>query len=256
MPRKARKYINTNYVHLILQGINKEYIFKEKEWKEQFVKILKNKIEDTDIEILAYCIMDNHVHLMVYYQNMDKLSKLMHKVNTTYAMMYNKINRRKGYVFRDRFFIQPILNEKHLYNCLVYIHKNPINAGICIKMQDYDYSSYNEYQKKKILLSDNSAKLVFGSKSKYMEKFDYIHNELKKIENVKDVIEREYSIETIINEYTNKVEGRLEDNELEFGKLLLEIRKKCGISLREMSKIFNISKDRLNKYIHRIIDTE
>lgn len=73
----------------------------------------------------------------MYYTNLEELSSLMRKVNTTYAMRYNKINKRKGFVFRDRFFTQAILDEKQLYNCLVYIHKNPINAGICSKMEDY-----------------------------------------------------------------------------------------------------------------------
>ena len=89
MPRNARKDIGSNYVH---------------------------------------CIMDNHAHFLIYYTKLEELSELMRKVNTTYAMKYNKINKRKGFVFRDRFFTQPILNEMQLYNCLVYIHKNPINA--------------------------------------------------------------------------------------------------------------------------------
>ena len=126
MPRNARKDIGSNYVHLIIQGINREYIFQEQEWKEEYIKILKSKIEN--IEILAYCIMDNHAHFLIYYTKLEELSELMRKVNTTYAMKYNKINKRKGFVFRDRFFTQPILNEMQLYNCLVYIHKNPINA--------------------------------------------------------------------------------------------------------------------------------
>ena len=120
MPRKARKTTESNYSHLIVQGINKEYIFQNKEWKEEYIKILKDKIEDTNVEILAYCIMDNHAHFLTYYKKIENLSSLMRKVNTTYAMRYNKVNKRVGFVFRDRFFIQPILNEKQLCNCLVY----------------------------------------------------------------------------------------------------------------------------------------
>ena len=254
MPRKARKEIKSNYVHLIVQGINKEKIFQKKEWKEGYIRILKTKIESMNIEVLAYCIMDNHAHFLVYYEKLEELSSLMRKVNTTYAMRYNKINKRVGFVFRDRFYTQPILNEVHLYNCLVYIHKNPIKARICFDMKDYNYSSYNEYVKEKKLITDNSIKLLFGSNYKYMEQFNAIHNKLQEIEDIKDIEEYEYNIEELLKKYENEIKENLVGNEVEFGKLLLEIRQKSGMSLREMSNIFKINKDKLNKYIHKIID--
>ena len=254
MPRIARRDIGSNYIHLIVQGINREYIFQKREWKEEYIKILKSKIEN--IEILAYCIMDNHAHFLIYYTKQEELSELMRKVNTTYAMKYNKINKRKGFVFRDRFFSQPILNKMQLYNCLVYIHKNPINAGICFDMRDYYYSSYNEYIKAKRLITDNSIKLLFGSEYKYIEQFNAIHKELQEIEDIKDVIDYEYNIEEVIEKYKNEVNGDLIKDEVKFGNILLEIRQKYQISLREMSKIFGINKDKLNKYIHKVIDNE
>ena len=254
MPRNSRENIESNYVHLIIQGINREYIFQKREWKEEYIKILKTKIENMNIEILAYCIMDNHAHFLMYYTELEELSSLMRKVNTTYAMRYNKINKRKGFVFRDRFFTQAILDEKQLYNCLVYIHKNPINAGICSKMQDYYYSSYNEYTKEKVLITDQSIELLFGSKYKYIEQFNAIHNELQEIEDIKDVMDYGYNVEEIVKKYESEIKENLSKNEEKFGRLLLEMRQKCGISLREMSNIFNINKDKLNKYIHKIID--
>lgn len=255
MPRKARKEIKSKYVHLIVQGINKEKIFQKKEWKEDYIKILKAKIENVNIEILAYCIMDNHAHFLMYYEKLEELSSLMRKINTTYAMRYNRINKRVGFVFRDRFYTQPILNEIQLYNCLVYIHKNPIKARICLDMKDYKYSSYNEFKyKEKNLITDNSIKLLFGNKYKYIEQFDAIHNKLHEIEDIKDVEEYEYNIEELLKKYENEIKENLVENEVEFGNLLLEIRQKSGMSLREMSNIFKINKDKLNKYIHKIID--
>lgn len=256
MPRRARKNLGSNYVHLIIQGINREYIFQKKEWKEEYIKILKDKIKNTDIEILAYCIMDNHAHFLMYCEKLEEISNLMGKANTTYAMRYNKINKRKGFVFRDRFFTQPILDEIQLYNCLVYIHKKPIKAGICSEMQDYNYSSYNEYIKEKRLITDNSIKLLFGSKYKYIEQFNTVHNELKEIEDIKDIIECGDNIEELLKKYENKIKGNLIEHEAEFGKLLLEMRHRFGLSLREMSNIFKMNKDKLNKYIHKIIDNE
>lgn len=254
MPRSARKDIGSNYVHLIIQGINREYIFQKREWKEEYIKTLKSKAKN--IEILAYCIMDNHAHFLIYYTKLEELSELMRKVNTTYAMKYNKINKRKGFVFRDRFFTQPILNEVQLYNCLVYIHKNPINAGICLNMSDYYYSSYKEYIREKRLITNNGIKLLFGSEHKYIEQFNVIHNELQEIEDIKDVMDYEYDIEEVLEKYKNEFNEDLTKDEVKFGRILLEVRQKCGISLREMEKIFGINKDKLNKCIHKVIDNE
>lgn len=252
MPRYARNTLSSNYIHLIVQGINKEYIFRQKEWKEEFIKILESKIGEFSIQILAYCIMDNHAHFLVYSTEKQEISCLMKKVNTIYAMKYNKINKRKGYVFRDRFFTQPILSQRQLYNCLVYIHRNPVEAGICMNIQDYFYSSYNEFTKQKRLISENSIKLLFGSES--LEEFYAIHDKIQEIKDIKDVIDKEYNIEELIKKYRENYNEKLEDNEIAFGNLLLEIRQKCGISLREMATIFNINKDKLNKYIHKVIE--
>ena len=68
-----------------------------------------------------------------------KLSEFMHRVNTIYASYYNHENNRVGYVFRNRYQIQTIKDEKHLKGCIVYIHNNPVKAMIVNKCSDYNY---------------------------------------------------------------------------------------------------------------------
>ena len=145
MPRLSRNLLPSHFVHLIVQGINREYIFKENSWKSHYKSLIKNNFSDANISIVAYCIMDNHAHFLVFYDNINVLCKSMQKTNTCYAMHYNKLNNRKGYVFRDRYYSQPIMDENHLYNCLVYIHRNPVSASIVTNMDDYFFSSYREY---------------------------------------------------------------------------------------------------------------
>ena len=254
MPRVARKDIYTNYIHLIVQGINKEYIFKKDEWKEEYIKIIQTKIKNTNIKIMAYCIMDNHAHFLVYYTKIEELSELMKKVNTTYAMRYNTINKRKGFVFRDRYYTQSILNKKQLYNCLVYIHRNPINAQICNEMENYKYSSYNEYIKERRIIDKDSCRLIFGTNNNYKDNFEFIHRNKEKIEDIKEIIEYQNIKKETISKYKKQINESLNNNEEIIGELLLEIRHKYGVSLREMSKMFSINKDKLNKYIHKVID--
>ena len=111
----------------MVQGINREYIFKDNQTKEVYISILKNKKEEYSVEIIAYCIMNNHAHFLIFSENVNYLSKFMQRVNTSYARFYNKENNRVGYVFRDRYNSQPIYNHTQLYNCIKYIHNNPIN---------------------------------------------------------------------------------------------------------------------------------
>ena len=76
MPRIARKNLEGNYFHIIIQGINREYIFKTNNLKDTYLKILKKNVKETKINILAYCIMDNHAHFLIYSEDVKKITKL------------------------------------------------------------------------------------------------------------------------------------------------------------------------------------
>lgn len=142
MPRLARKLLRGEFFHITVKGINGDYIFQENIDKNEYLKLLKEK---SNIDILAYCIMDNHAHILIKTENVDEMSKYMKKVNTSYALYYNKKNMREGYVFKNRFFSQQIEDKKHLFSCIVYIHKNPVKANIVRNMESYKFSSYNDY---------------------------------------------------------------------------------------------------------------
>ena len=91
MPRLARKYLESPFIHIIIQEINKEYIFKENILKEAYLNILEKNIKGTDVNIIAYCVMDNHIHLLVYCEDVNNISKIMQKTNEAYVKLYNKI---------------------------------------------------------------------------------------------------------------------------------------------------------------------
>lgn len=145
MSRIARACSDTNCFHVMVQGIAKEYIFDTDEMKNTYLYNLAKYKEEEGIKILAYCIMGNHCHLLIYTPNVENLGRYMLRVNTRYAKYYNFKVDRVGYVFRERYKSQAIYDTKYVGNCLCYIHNNPINAGIVQKPADYDYSSYNCY---------------------------------------------------------------------------------------------------------------
>ena len=93
----------------------------------------------------------------------------MQKLNTSYSEFYNEINDRVGHVFRNRYKSQIILDQKHLYRCLAYIHNNPVKAGMVEKPSEYKYSSYNDYIQNNGIISKDVIKLLFGADYNYID---------------------------------------------------------------------------------------
>jgi REP element-mobilizing transposase RayT len=153
LSRIARQDTKTTYFHVMVQGLNKEYIFGSNEDKAEYIKrIEKQKIEE--VKIYSYCIMSNHAHFLIHSKKTADLSLMMKRINTSYASYYNRNTKRAGYVFRNRFRLQEIYDEKYLISCMVYIHYNPVKANLVKNLKDYDYGSYNEYLKNEGKITD------------------------------------------------------------------------------------------------------
>lgn len=151
MPREARNKINGKLYHIMIQGINKEKIFSKDEYKKTYIKLIFENAEKNNIKVIAYCIMTNHAHLLLQISNIAEMSKFMKMVNMKFAMLYNYLENRVGVVFRNRFESEYIYDEKYFYNCVQYIHNNPVKAGIVKQQKDYKFSSANNYNLERIL---------------------------------------------------------------------------------------------------------
>lgn len=171
MSRIARKYKDALFFHVIVQGIGKEEIFSKERYKNEYLKLIGLATKKANIEIICYCIMDNHAHFLLHIENLNKISLVMQKVNSKYARYYNYIeNGRVGYVFRDRFLSEAIKNKKYLINCIKYIHNNPVKARIIKHCAEYRFSSYNSYLK--MLKQNNEYQKIFSKE----ELVDILYN--------------------------------------------------------------------------------
>lgn len=165
MPRTKRRKSIADFYHIIIRGINREEIFKTERDKEKIIKYLKRKLKE-EMEIYAFCIMDNHVHLILHGQ-LNTISKYMQAAETAYALYYNRKNERTGYVFQNRFKSFPIEEERYLWNCLHYIHLNPVKAGIVLETWQYRYSSAREYLLGRKGLVDQNALQLYNREKIY-----------------------------------------------------------------------------------------
>lgn len=142
MPRTARRFSKTGFYHIIIRGVNKDIIFKDNLDKNNFLHLLKYYKTELNCKIHAYCLMSNHVHLLVEDKNF-KIGELMKKVTCVYAGEFNKKYDRVGHLFQDRFKSQNVEEQNYLFRLIRYIHRNPERAGIC-KTEEYKWSSYSE----------------------------------------------------------------------------------------------------------------
>lgn len=253
MARISRQNLKSLYFHVMVRGINKEYIFLTEEMKEKYKKLLKENIQKSNVKLLSYCIMSNHSHMLMYASNPQEMSKLMQKINTSFARLYNRKNNRIGFVFRDRFSVQQIKNKQHLYNCLAYIHNNPIKAGIVKNPQDYKYSSYREWLGQQEIIDQMSYKLVFGENEDYINEFNIIHLN-NKISDIEDIIESVDYEEIIAKHEKNKgntIEKIIKNEEI-LQDIVWELRKESNLSIRQISNILKVNRPKITKIIKKM----
>ncbi|MCI8444606.1 MAG: hypothetical protein HFJ37_05620 [Clostridia bacterium] len=147
MARVAREHLCTSFFHVMVQGINKEFIFKNDRYINRYLQLMQENLKKEEIKLIAFCIMHNHAHQLIQVEDVEKLSIYMRRLNSMYAQYYNYMEEgRVGYVFRDRYKSEPITDKRQLMQCIKYIHQNPVKAKIVKQVNEYKYSSYQLYQ--------------------------------------------------------------------------------------------------------------
>ena len=160
MSRPPRVLSATGLYHIIFRGINHLNIFEEKEDYKKMLEILGKLKEKENIEIYAYCLMTNHVHIFLKEKEIGDIKRVMHKLLTTYVVWFNRKYQRSGSLIGNRYKSEPIEEEKYYFALVRYIHQNPVRAKICKTPDEYKWSSYNEYiSKRKSILTDKSFTL-------------------------------------------------------------------------------------------------
>ncbi|WP_035294235.1 transposase [Clostridium sp. KNHs214] len=187
MARFARVKNILGTYHIMLKSISEIYLFRSSKDKDKFLQILNKYKTIYKVEIYAYCLMDNHVHILVYCKGAD-ISKFMHGVNLSYALYYNKKYNRSGHVFSDRFKSKLIMDEVYLLNCSTYIHNNPKDIKKYKgSVENYSYSSLGIYLgklKDKYDLINTRFILSLFSKDLIKSRILYV-NFLKNTKNIK-----------------------------------------------------------------------
>lgn len=153
MPRVARQKSETGVYHVFLRGINRQSIFEETEDYTRFIDILAKSKDLSNFSLLSYCLMGNHVHLLIKVGSED-IGQSVKRIAGRYAAWFNWKYDRTGHLFQARFGSEPVETDMYLLAASRYIHLNPVKAKMCERAEDYEWSSYLDYVSDKTGLAD------------------------------------------------------------------------------------------------------
>src|SRR3989344_1185475 len=163
-PNTIKTYVENGYYHIYNRGVEKRTIFQDREDYTKFLYFLKIYLSPPDdvynefpllrsyilsnnlseqLDLLAFCLMPNHFHLLVRQKSKNAVTKLMRQVMTGYSTYFNRRHERVGSLFQSMFKAAPVEGDEYLLHLSRYIHLNPIARGI--SLDEFEWSSYLYY---------------------------------------------------------------------------------------------------------------
>ena len=141
---RSRKESVRGIYHVMLRGINRQVIFEDDEDRAKFLWTVQHYKKLCGFEVPAYCLMSNHVHLMIKTSDPD-IGKIFRRIGPVYVRYFNKKYGRTGPLFQTPARSEPLETDERLLSAFRYISRNPVKAGICSKPEDYSFSSWLRY---------------------------------------------------------------------------------------------------------------
>lgn len=149
----------------MMRGINKQVIFQSDADRRHFITILGECKEISGFKLHAFCLMPNHLHLLLEPAGDEPLEIIFKRIGSRYAVWYNRKYQRVGHLFQDRFRSENVETDRYYMTVLRYILQNPMKAGMESKPGTYRWSSYLAYEKGGGQLTDTAyAEKMFGGR--------------------------------------------------------------------------------------------
>lgn len=262
MPRQSRKQSETEIYHIMIRGINKEYVFKNNTYKRYFKDGIERSEKSGLFEVISWCIMDNHAHLLVKASLMD-LSKAVKIMCLKHAAYYNASENRIGPVFGDRYRSEVVENDVYLLQVLRYIFNNPVKARLVKTPKDYPWSNYNSFlhedslrkeaKKMSIMALFNHNIAAFTDFIRQIDKNEYLETkedlEKYRIEAGQDIIQEYFKSKGIVNEKELRINSEWIDELVQ--KMLVGSK----LTLRQVAKLTGLSVSLVYKKVVNVKDS-
>ncbi|AJQ28884.1 transposase [Pelosinus fermentans] len=252
MSRQARQRSESGIYHIIIRGINKQVIFEDDEDREKFIGYLQYYKEIARYILYGYCLMDNHIHLLIK-EGKEPIGHSMKRIGVSYVAWYNRKYDRVGHLFQDRFKSEVVETDAYLLTVLRYIHQNPIKAGKEKSVVNYKWSSYVEYIGQNKIVETGFILAIFAEEhersiasfKKYMnEQSDDNCIEIKDAKRITDE-----DTKKMIQKYANvKMATELQSMErIKRDEIIRRIKGVEGISTRQIARVTGICQTVISK---------
>ena len=231
MARPLRIEYPGAFYHVINRGQLRRNIFLEDKGRQSFLDLLGDIARLWKMEIYAYCLMDNHYHILLSTPT-GGLSRAMRHLDGIYTQKFNRMHHRDGPLFRGRYKAILIDAEEYFLSVVRYIHRNPLNAGVVSDIDRYRWSSHWGYLNKKQCpdwLDTRSVMSRFGGLKEYQR---FMHDEIE--EEIEEFYRGPYHKPVLgSKEFIGRVRDRLGDKaRVEQAKP--ESRRIFGVDLAEI----------------------
>lgn len=142
MTRSARPLMHNVSYHIITRGIRREKVFLEDKDFSRYLHNLWRYKNRFSAKVHAYCLMSNHVHLLIEPADPADLKRIMHGIDLSYSSYFNYKYKRSGHLWQNRYKSFIVQNDEDLVNVVSYIEFNPVRTNICTRAEDYLWCSY------------------------------------------------------------------------------------------------------------------
>lgn len=253
MPRESRKLSSTGIYHIMLRGNERKDLFKDRADRRKFLESLGIKQDELKFSVYAYCLMKNHVHLLLNTEDAD-LASIMKGIAVRYASFFNWKYDRVGHVFQDRFKSEPVEDDRYLLAAVRYIHNNPVQAGLTANPDEYEWSSYHQYLgsvgkpwlNTSFVLSlfsedKNAAMYEFQTFSMESQQITFLDCEDKK--EIRTLQEGKTYLEEYIKRETPTIEiSLIKEDKLLRNQVIRHLRTETSLSQRIIAQLLGVSK--------------
>jgi putative transposase len=254
LPRVARAKSCTGIYHVMLRGINRQTIFEEDGDKRKFLETLRKYKEISKFELYAYCLMDNHIHMLIK-EKEESISISIQRISSSYVYWYNTKYERCGHLFQDRFKSEKVETNVSFLKVIRYIHQNPLKAGLANTTFDSSWTSIREYLGKADLISTDKGLSLFHEDRKLAMKQFTSYMTLESDESYLEYQGKVKVSDRQVIDYL-RTRGFMEKNKLQQMKknerdaILASLKEINGVSIRQIARITGISKSVIERVGH------
>lgn len=244
---KVREMSETSYYHIAVRGVGQMPIFEDDEDRLFYLRLLAKLRTEERVRIIAWTLMGNHVHLVVDMTRDEMPTRLMRRLDTTYAMYFQKKTEHVGHVFQRDFWSGPITTDEQLIATVDYVHRNPERARISSK-EDYRWSSYREYVGSPWLTDTSTVLELFGDVGEFAAYRGSADNVVRCIGRV--VVEDDQALRIALDATGTKTAGELRSLGGSALREACKALRSVGVSERQSARALGIGR----RAVHRLLN--